>query len=116
MVKREEIYRRMDGLPWYLLKHRKPVRVAPEKWLGQLEDFKTRRVRVKYWGDKAMVSTVFLGLAHGMAGDEPVVFETMVVIRREGRQDQFDIFGRATKWRAALIMHRRAVEYVKGFL
>lgn len=70
--------------PYYVLKNGKIKPATVMEWAIWFEDFQNRRVDhtdirdlPNYPGGE-MISTVFLGLDHGMMCEKPVLFETMV--------------------------------------
>lgn len=101
---------------WYILDDDKnvvgPVEVKTYiKWSDAGWD-PTRNV-AQWRGAKYKVSTVFLGIAHGVDGGEPIVFETMV-FKAKPVTDYSDIFCRRyTTYKEALETHDALVEIIK---
>jgi len=92
----------------YILKYRNPYPYNNLiKWGKWYENINNRIVRRTYIND-IFISTVFLGLDHGMDNGKPILFETMIF--RNGEEQGCE---RCTTWREALAMHWKAVELVK---
>lgn len=77
------------------------------KWAAWFETANRHVARTEL-GDVS-VSTVFLGLDHGMFGGRPLLFETMIF---GGEQDQW--MERCSTWEEAERVHARALKLVKG--
>jgi len=85
-------------IDWYVLKHRKPVKVNFFDWISKRRKFSDSRVRCHHISDDVVVSTVFLNLDMDLSlGDKPLVFETAIITKQD-----FDIIGRCRTWREAL--------------
>ncbi len=79
-----------------------------ETWAKFFEDQSKRRVAQTQIG-KYRVSTVFLGIEHGLgANNSPLLFETMVF---EGDSSDDLYCDRCSTWAEAEEMHRRAVAW-----
>lgn len=93
----------------YILNGKKPIRCNSidkwAKWFGSSD----RLVKKSTHGD-AVVSTVFLGLDHGIGGQgtKPLLFETMVF---GGKYDEE--CERYTTWDEAVEGHKNMVKKVK---
>lgn len=64
---------------WILDEYGEPVPAGADefsKWFGS--SFSERTVAMDDVDEDLRVSTVFLGINHGMIGEEPILFETMV--------------------------------------
>ena len=65
-------------------------------------------------GVPVVVSTIFLGLAHGAnAKGEPLVFET-ALIRENCEGTQVEVFARAPSYEVAKQQHQQALDAVSG--
>ncbi len=98
----------------YILDNKEPVLVEDNtegmtqwaEWLATAD----RSVNTTKINDDITVSTVFLGLDHGMGG-EPLLFETMVFRNKSGCE-----MDRCSTWEGAEKMHDKMVEEVKAEL
>jgi hypothetical protein len=104
----------MRQTQWYKLHHRKPVLCKfsmvdePEKFAKECAYKTSNKVRVKYIGN-VKISTVFLPINHAFNDSEPILFETMVF----GPDNGAKLIARASTWREALNMHKKAVGLTK---
>lgn len=96
-------------LETYILVDKKPV-IEPDviKWAEWMDDLQKRRVAEDYIGDYR-VSTVFLGLNHGIGQKAPMLFETMIF----GLPEDEDYCVRSQIWEEAEFDHKMAIEWVK---
>lgn len=105
---------------WYYLKNRKPVKFehsileytrlfAKESNKRAKQAVSGKKIRRTYLNDY-IVSTVFLGLDHGIHEDEPMLFETMIFKGEIGSDIYCD---RCATHRNALGMHWKAVDMIK---
>jgi hypothetical protein len=94
---------------FYILKDKMPVNIPFEEWI-RIFDFEDegRRVNKTTIGD-VRISTVFLGLDHGIYEDKPMLFETMIF---GGEYDDYQ--ERYSTWEEAEEGHQRACELVCG--
>ena len=95
---------------YYVLVDKKPRPVKDVmQWSRFYSDFeKNRRIARETIGG-VDVSTVFLGIDHGIFSEKPVLFETMVF---GGAHDEY--CERCSTWDEAVEMHKRAVEMVRA--
>ena len=95
--------------PHYMLRYRKPIPCDVYSADKVLCDIRKRRVRLKYFTDDLLVSTMFTCLDYNIFGPLPLLFETAVC-----RDGECDIISRCSTWRNALRMHRYTVERIKA--
>lgn len=92
---------------YYLLENQVPKKVSRDIYISK---FDSQNVRVaKDTINGIDISTVFLGIDHGFAGNAPMLFETMVF---GGPDNQYQ--ERYSTWEQAEKGHQRAVNMVKG--
>ena len=72
------------------------------------EKLESQKIVKTYEFDDILVSTVFLGLKHGVLDGKPVLFETMIF-----GGEHSDIQWRYTSYDDAVASHNRIVECVK---
>lgn len=100
---------------YYILDGKKPVPCDGIETWGQYMRSANRHVRLEPVG-KFTVSTVFLGIDHGVGGRR-ILFETMIYRERNG--DFLDFQDRCATWEEAEVMHEKAkswLVYQKEFL
>lgn len=107
-----DFFRGLDCRPIiYLLDdNSQPVPVDADNFLAYLDqhaEFDRWRV-AEDWIDDVRVSTVFLGIDHGLMEPEPILFETMVF---GGKLDDYTV--RYTTWHEAEVGHKVIVDMVK---
>ena len=60
------------------------------------------------------VSTVFLGLDHAFGGGEPLLFETMIFKKEDGKVNYRDVYcDRYSTWEEAEEGHKKALKFAK---
>lgn len=75
------------------------------EWAKALDDIEHRRVGITKFSDGTTISTVFLGLDHGLSRRRPLLFEGLVQFKDGGdEQDRY------ATWQEALDGHRKLVE------
>ena len=91
----------------YILKEHEPIFCDDLiKWARWFEKG-IRRVAQTSKG-RITVSTVFLGIDHGLDGNTPLLFETMIF---GGKHDEYQ--ERCSTWEQAEEMHKRACELAR---
>jgi hypothetical protein len=103
----------MKRLPFYLLAGKTPLPVSQDEWAKAAEvniGTPNWRVALDVIGE-ATISTVFLGLDHGLLQSRPLLFETMVF---EGELDS--MMDRYGTWNEALEGHAAIVAAVRRTL
>lgn len=86
----------------YILKDRKPVPCDDILEWGRMFESRDRIVKQSR-ETGCLVSTVFLGLDHGLGDGPPLLFETMIF---GGEHDQYQ--ERCSTWEEAEAMHAKA--------
>lgn len=94
----------------YILDGHKPVVCEdPETWaewfVGNADARKVNRTEIGPY----LVSTVFLGLDHGVCGGNPILFETMVFRNGETSDTSESYMERCSTWEQAEEQHQRAI-------
>jgi hypothetical protein len=83
-----------------------------QAWAHKLEDMDYKIVRQDHV-DGHFVSTVWLGLDHGMFGGPPLIFETMIFDQRADAHSFDEVYcERYTTEDAARVGHDRAIEWL----
>lgn len=98
---------------YYMLRGRLVLPVAHDDW--ELQDIAIRRVAESYVG-KIWISTVFLGLDHGLRDSHPLLFETMAFETDDVAQsDSLDDYQRRyTTYGEAEAGHAEVVEEIRN--
>lgn len=63
--------------------------ISFQAWADLFEDLNYKVVKQQTVG-KYYISTVWLGMDHGIFGDKPIIFETMVFNRSDSENDYLD--------------------------
>ncbi len=79
------------------------------EWAKWLESNDRVLIQTHSQDNSIMVSTVFLGLDHGLGGHPPVLWETMIF---GGKHDQFQ--ERYCSKSEALVGHQKAIDLISG--
>jgi hypothetical protein len=87
------MYYDLEGMP-----------IGRDEWIDLSEDTEGRRIGLDFPARHIRVSTVWLGLDHGLGRGPPLIFETMIF---GGRQDEYQ--ERYTTKEQAALGHAQAV-------
>ena len=94
---------------YYILENKTPIPVKDVlEWAKHYEE-DSRIVKQDYFPNDIKVSTVFLGLDHGMINGIPLIFETMIF---GGKHDEYQ--ERYATWEQAEEGHKKAINLINA--
>jgi hypothetical protein len=97
--------------PYYILKGHKAIKADLMTWARWFETAKMTRIVKQSETDNGEISTVFLGLDHGLTRARPILFQTMIFGGTlDGQQERY------STWEEAEAGLQRWLEKVKYVL